>query len=40
MNGNVHVPRCLKEELVWVIDKQLWVTRNKMLLKTVIPLRN
>ena len=30
----------LKEELAWAIDKQLQVISNKMLLKTVIPLRN
>ena len=36
---NVHVLRCLKEELAWVIDKWLWVISNKMLFKTVVPLR-
>ena len=30
----------LKEELTWVIDKQLRVISNKMLFKTVVPLRN
>ena len=30
----------LKEELVWVIDKQLWVISNKMLFKTVVSLRS
>ena len=34
---NVHVSRCLKEELVWVIDKRLRVISNKM---SVVPLRN
>ena len=29
----------LKDELAWAIDKWLWVTSNKMLFKTVIPLR-
>ena len=37
---NVCVLRHLKEELAWGIDKQLWVVSNKMLFKTVIPLRN
>ena len=36
----VHVSRYLKEELVWAIDKRLRVVSNKMLFKTVIPLRN
>ena len=29
-----------KEELAWVIDKWLWAISNKMLFKTVVPLRN
>ena len=40
---NVPVLRLLKEELawvidkqLWVIDKQLWVISNKMLFKTVV----
>ena len=37
---NVCVSRHLKEELAWVIDKWLWVISNKMLFKTVVPLRN
>ena len=37
---NVCVSRCLKEELAWVIDKQLRAISNKMLFKTVVPLRN
>ena len=37
---NLRVSRCLKEELVWVIGKWLWVISNKMLFKTVVPLRN
>ena len=37
---NVRVSRCLKEELAWVIVKQLQVISNKMLFKTVVPLRN
>ena len=37
---NVHVSRHLKEELAWVIDKRLWAISNKMLFKTVLPLRN
>ena len=37
---NVRVSRRLKEELAWVIDKWLWVISNKMLFKTVVPLRN
>ena len=30
---NVYVSRCLKEELAWAIDKQLWLVVN---FKTVI----
>ena len=30
----------LKQELAWVIDKRLRVISNKMLFKTVVPLRN
>ena len=37
---NVRVLKCLQEELVWAIDKQLPVISNKMLFKTVILLRN
>ena len=37
---NVYVSRHLKEELAWVIDKWLFVISNKMLFKTVLPLRN
>ena len=37
---NVCVSRHLKEELAWAIDKRLWDVSNKMLFKTVIPLRN
>ena len=37
---NICVSRCLKEELGWAIDKQLWLIINKMLFKTVIPLRS
>ena len=37
---NVHELRHLKEELVWATDKRLQVISNKMLFKTVIPLRN
>ena len=29
-----------KEELVWVVDKWLQVSNNKMLFETVIPQRN
>ena len=29
-----------KNELSWVIDKRLQVISNKMLFKTVVPLRN
>ena len=36
---NVHVSRCLKEELAWAIDKCLGLLVIQMLLKTVIPLR-
>ena len=36
---NVHLLRHLKEELAWAIDKQLRLIINKMLFKTVIPLR-
>ena len=37
---NVCILRRLKEELAWVIDKRLRVISNKMLFKTVVPLRN
>ena len=37
---NVRVSRPLKEELTWFIDKRLQVISNKMLFKTVVPLRN
>ena len=36
---NVCISRHLKGELAWVIDKRLWLIINKMLFKTVIPLR-
>ena len=36
---NVCVSRHLKEELGWAMDKQLQLIINKMLFKTVIPLR-
>ena len=36
---NMHVLRHVKEELGWVIDKRLRLIINKMLVKTVIPLR-
>ena len=36
---NVCISRDLKEELAWVIDEWLWVISNKMLFKTVIPIR-
>ena len=31
--------KALKEELVWAIDKRLWLIITKMLFKIVIPLR-
>ena len=37
---NVRVSRHSKEELPWVIDKRLRAVSNKMLFKTVVPLRN
>ena len=37
---HICVLRHLKEELGWAVDIQLWVFSNKMLFKTVIPLRN
>ena len=37
---NVCVSRHLKEELAWAIDKWFQATSNKMLFKTVVPLRN
>ena len=40
MYVNVCVSRHLKGELAWATDKWLWVISNKMLFKTVIPLRN
>ena len=36
----VCVSRHIKEELAWAIDKQFQVISNKMLFKTVTPLRN
>ena len=39
MYVNIHALGHLKDELAWAIDKWLWVTSNKMLFKTVIPLR-
>ena len=36
---NVRILRHLKEDLAWVIDKQLWLIFNTMLFKIVIPLR-
>ena len=36
---NVHVSRRLKEELGWAIDKRVPFIINKILFKTVIPLR-
>ena len=39
MPVNVRVTS-LKEELAWIIDRFLRVISNKMLFKTVIPLRN
>ena len=36
---NIHILSYVKEELAWAIDKQLQVN-NKILLKTVIPMRN
>ena len=35
----IHI-EALKKELALATDKLLWVSRNIMLLKTVIPLRN
>ena len=37
---NVRILRRLKEELAWVIDEWLRSISNKMLFKTVVPLRN
>ena len=37
---NVCVLRHLKEDLAWAIDKWLQVINNKMLFKTVVPLRD
>ena len=37
---NVDVSRRLKKELAWAIDTRLRVSSNKILFKTVIPLRN
>ena len=36
---NVHVLRCLKEELSWAVDKWLQLIINTMSFKTVILLR-
>ena len=43
-NGGCGISECMltetfKEELAWAIDNQLWLIINKMLFKTVIPLR-
>ena len=35
---NVRISKSLKEELAWVIDKQLQVISNIMLVKTVMAL--
>ena len=37
---NLRVSRRLKEEVAWVINKRLRAISNKMLFKTVVPLRN
>ena len=37
---DVRVSKHLEEELAWDIDKWHWVISNKMLIKTVIPLRD
>ena len=37
---NIRILRRLKEELAWAIDKQLQVNGNKMLFRTVVPLKN
>ena len=37
---DAHVLRHVKEELAWAIDKRFQVNSNKMLFKTVIPLKN
>ena len=36
---NVCVSRRLKEELGWAIDNWLWLISNKMVFKTVVPLK-
>ena len=36
---NVCILRHLKEELAWVIDKWLQIISNKILFKTVMPLK-
>ena len=28
--ANIHVLKCLKEELAWAIDEWLWIISNKM----------
>ena len=37
---NIRILRRLKEELAWAIDKRLQVNGNKMLFRTVVPLKN
>ena len=37
---NVRILKHLKEELGWANDKWLQVISNKIVIKTVIPLRN
>ena len=36
---SICISRRLKEELAWATDKWLWVIRNVMLFKTVMPLK-
>ena len=37
---NVRILKWLKEELTWAIDKRHQDISNRMLFKTVVPLRN
>ena len=37
---DICISRCLKEELGWAINKQLWLIINTTLFKTVIPLKS
>ena len=37
---NVHISRCLKQELSWAIDKWLWLIINTLLFKNSYTTKN